>query len=103
MASVVRLTCLNHPDRPAQALCRGCGAGVCVECSGTWEGIHLCTRCLGERRGAGRRQRRLGPWLAWSLVMLVVVPVLLIVTVRWTAVWAGGLLPKSPAGQAVER
>ena len=46
----LRAQCTQHPDRPALALCMACRTPLCQECSTTWEGIHYCSRCLGQQR-----------------------------------------------------
>jgi len=39
---------VNHPDKPAVAVCADCGCGLCHECSHKY-GIYICDRCVSAR------------------------------------------------------
>lgn len=57
---VIGRACAHHPDRKGVALCKGCGAVLCPECTTLRDGIHYCARCLrADREEAGRRSGRL--------------------------------------------
>jgi hypothetical protein len=60
--------CHNHPDRPAAALCVGCGKPVCASCSTRWEGMHHCASCLAVRRTAAGDRRAAAATLAMALL-----------------------------------
>ena len=83
----LRAHCAQHPERPAQALCMSCGTPVCQECSTTWEGIHYCARCLGERRRSSAGTRApvatvvvflAAAGLLWALSRIMVVMVVFV-------------------------
>lgn len=50
----------------------GCETSLCRGCDASWEGIHYCVRCLGERRGTGARQA------SWPGVLALLVAVALL-------------------------
>jgi hypothetical protein len=66
----IAVHCLNHPDRPALAICVSCGKAVCAACSTRWEGMHHCISCLAARRQAAGQRAAVVRAIAAALLAL---------------------------------
>jgi hypothetical protein len=62
--------CFFHDERPAQAVCDGCGRYVCSLCDVPMGREHLCPECLEARNRGGRRQTLPNERIAWDRVAL---------------------------------
>jgi len=66
-ALVAPLTCANHPDRPAMAICVSCHKRICAACATPWEGIQYCASCLAARRAVPRQAHARWGWAGLAL------------------------------------
>jgi hypothetical protein len=82
---VAPLTCHQHPDRPAMALCVACGKRICPACATPWEGRQYCVSCLAARSTATGGDRT-----AWGWAALALAGCALLWLVTWLRpLWAG--------------
>jgi len=62
--------CRVHPDMPAVAYCRTCGAPACNTCDFVFPGnLHLCTACATKPQDALNPKRK--KLLGWSYAMAI--------------------------------
>ncbi|GAB4340123.1 MAG: hypothetical protein Kow0099_15800 [Candidatus Abyssubacteria bacterium] len=53
--------CINHPGRPAETICVGCGKFICKECREQLEGKVYCRRCAAEKKAGVEPGAPVGP------------------------------------------
>jgi len=106
------MQCKNHPDRPAEHFCAGCGIPLCVECAEeTKPGEFYCFKCamlvsvsavgttvrgkkerLAEKREKEKGKKKWTPFRCFVLISSVMI------LVMWGVILFGG--QKAPAGAA---